>query len=84
MNALTFRPRLALSPDSPILPVPLMLPDNGCDWLALSGDAYLVSWLARPWAGLDEQFGPLRRPTGTNPTGTPLAPRGRLTHDGQQ
>lgn len=61
MNALAFRPRLSLSADGGVLPVPLLLPDNGCEWLELTGEAHLVSWLKRPWRQLDRHYGPLKQ-----------------------
>jgi len=55
LNALAFRPR-----GPAVGPVPLLLPDDGCQVLAESGEAYLTSWVHRPWIELEAAFGPLR------------------------
>jgi hypothetical protein len=41
--------------------VSLLLPNDGCDVLAATGEARLQSWIIRPWSQLDARFGPLRR-----------------------
>jgi hypothetical protein len=56
MNALAFRPRAPAAPE-----VSLLLPNDGCEILAATGEARLQSWIVRPWSQLDARFGPLRR-----------------------
>jgi hypothetical protein len=56
VNALAFRPRAPAAPE-----VSLLLPNDGCDVLAATGEARLQSWIIRPWSQLDARFGPLRR-----------------------
>jgi hypothetical protein len=41
--------------------VSLLLPNDGCEILATTGEARLQSWIIRPWSQLDARFGPLRR-----------------------
>jgi hypothetical protein len=41
-------------------PIPLLLPDAGCQRLEESGIAYLTPWWGRPAATLQQRFGPLR------------------------
>lgn len=56
MNALAFRPRAPAAPE-----VSLLLPNDGCEILAATGEARLQSWIVRPWSQLEARFGPLRR-----------------------
>ncbi|WP_296900642.1 hypothetical protein [Thiohalocapsa sp.] len=56
MNALAFRPWAPAAPE-----VSLLLPNDGCEILAATGQARLQSWVVRPWSQLDARFGPLRR-----------------------
>ena len=56
LNALAFRSHAPAAPE-----VSLLLPNDGCEILAATGDARLQSWIVRPWTQLDARFGPLRR-----------------------
>jgi hypothetical protein len=62
MNALIFRPQLRDPDTGALVPVALLLPDNGCDWLELQPEVYPTPWLSVSWERLDAKFGPLRRP----------------------
>jgi hypothetical protein len=62
MNALIFRPRLRDPATGELVPIALLLPDNGCGWLELFPEVYPMPWLSVPWQRLDEGFGPLRPP----------------------
>lgn len=53
MNALVFRAAH---------PIPLLLPNDGCQKLADTGIAYLTPWFGRPRLSLEHRFGPLRHP----------------------
>ena len=62
MNALIFRPRLRDPATRELVPIALLLPDDGCDRLAEEPVVYPTPWLSVSWERLDERFGPLRRP----------------------
>jgi hypothetical protein len=62
MNALAFRPELPLPDGAGIAPIPLLLPDDGCQVLEETGIVYPTPWIERPFEVLEERFGPLRRP----------------------
>jgi hypothetical protein len=61
-NALAFRPRIPRPDGQGIEPMPLLLPGDGCRVLETTGVAFLTDWVERPWALLDDRFGPLRQP----------------------
>jgi hypothetical protein len=62
MNALAFRPELPLPHGAGMTPVPLLLPDDGCQVLKETGLVRPTPWIERPFEVLEERFGPLRDP----------------------
>lgn len=59
-NALAFRPRIPRANGQGIEPIPLLLPDDGCQVLEATGVAFMTDWMQRPWTRLNDRFGPLR------------------------
>jgi len=64
INALAFRPRIPRADGQGIEPIPLLLPYDGCQLLERTGVAHFTDWMHRPWALLEQGFGPLRPPAG--------------------
>jgi hypothetical protein len=62
VNALAFRPRIPRADGQGIEPMPLLLPGDGCRVLDATLVAHMTDWMHRPWAVLNDRFGPLRVP----------------------
>jgi hypothetical protein len=60
MNALAFRPRLILTAERGVEPVPLILRGDGCERLKTSGKFAPTDWIERDLDSVGTRFGPLR------------------------